>query len=104
MHMPVLPPLVKIEFAPSSAILPDSATATLKPFCTSKSRIPVLAYAPANTTNPGMAMQLSMERAFAIRSALISCGVPAQNIIPESASGAPGASGDEALIGARPKP
>ena len=63
-----------------------------------------MAHAPATSDNPGEAMQLSMQRAFAIRAALISCGVPAQNIIPQSTVGAFGPNSDEALIGVSTKP
>ena len=49
-------------------------------------------------------MQLSMQRAFAIRAALIACGVPAQNIIPQSVGSTAEANGNEALIGVRTQP
>lgn len=103
-HEPVVPPVARIDFAPNSATLPANAASLLKPFCASKSRIPVMARAPATPDNPGMAMQLSMERAFAIRAALISCGVPAQNIVPQSTGGVLGANNNEALIGVPIKP
>lgn len=103
-HVPVLPPTVRIAFAPSSARLPANAVAMLQPFCATKSRIPILARAPAMPDNPGEAMQLSMQRAFAIRAALISCGVPAQNIIPQSTGGISGADSNVALIGAHTTP
>lgn len=105
LHRPVSPPLVvKLDFAPNSAILPAGAAATLKPFCTAKGQVPILAHAPSMPDNPGMAMQLSMQRAFAIRAALIACGVPAQNIIPQSTDGVSGADGNEALVGAHVRP
>lgn len=99
-----LPPVVQINFAPNSAALPAGALAMLKPFCASSARIPLLARAPATPDAPSEAMQLSMQRAFALRAALMSCGVPAQNIIPQSTVGALGPNSDEALIGAMTKP
>lgn len=101
--IPVIPPVARIDFAPGSADLPAEADATLKPFCTSPYRIPVLAQAPADPANPFAAMKLSMQRAFAIRAALIACGVSAQNIIPQADTSATGANSDEAMIGARIK-
>lgn len=101
--IPVMPPVARIDFAPGSADLPAGAAASLKPFCTTPYRIPVMAQAPADPSNPFAAMKLSMQRAFAIRAALIACGVSAQNIIPQADASATGANSDEAMIGARIK-
>lgn len=104
LHNRVWPPAAKIDFAPNSAILPPNAISTIKHFCTNNNRITIVARAPIIPGNPGVAMQLSMERAFAIRAALISCGVPAQNIIPQSTGGVSGANNNEAVIGGPPQP
>lgn len=101
---PVAPSTIKIEFAAGSASLPAGTDVLLKPFCTSSGRIQILARAPGTPKTPGNAMELSMHRAFAIRAALISCGVLAQNIIPQSAMSASGFNSDESLIGATTKP
>lgn len=104
LHTPPLPPTIKMSFATGSALLPADADARLTAFCTSQSRIWILAHAPGTDETPNSAMQLAMQRAFAIRDALISCGVAAQNIIPQSTVAAPGPGSDEALIGANTKP
>lgn len=104
LHTPRLPPTIKMSFATGSALLPAGADARLTSFCTSKSRIWILAHAPGTDKSTNSAMQLAMQRAFAIRDALISCGVAAQNIIPQSTVAASGPGSDEALIGANTKP
>ncbi|WP_139284744.1 OmpA family protein [Acidocella aminolytica] len=101
---PIIPTLARIQFSPGSATLPASAADTLKPFCASQRSVPVVTRAPADPSDPSSAMRLSMARAFAIRDALIACGVPAQNIIPRAAGTVPGADNNEAQIGASAKP
>lgn len=98
-----MPPVARIDFAPGSADLPAGAEAALKPFCTTPYRIPVLARAPADPANPFSAMKLSMQRAFAVRDALIACGVDAQNIVPQADASAQGTGSNEAMIGAHIK-
>ncbi len=97
-------PVARIEFAPGSATLPAGAIAALKPFCTASAPVPVVARAPTDPNDPSGAMRLSLNRAFAIRDALVACGVPAQNIIPRASGSVPGADENEALIGASATP
>ena len=101
---PVTPPVARIEFGVGSYALPADATRALKPFCTASLQIPVIARAPADPNDPSGAMRLSMNRAFAIRDALIACGVPAQKIIPRAVGSVPGTDDNQAQIGASAAP
>jgi hypothetical protein len=101
---PATPSLVRIEFAPGSAVLPASAAGALQPFCAAGTMVPVVARAPVDPSDPSGAMRLSMARAFAIRDALTACGLPTQNIIPRAAGSVPDADNNEAQIGASAKP
>lgn len=103
-HVPALPPMVTIKFAAGSAALPADSAAILKAFCTTQDRIPILAKAPATPDNPGNGMQLSAQRALAVRAALIACGVPAQNIIPQASVDISAMNSNVTLIGAHSSP
>ena len=101
---PTALPIARIEFAPGSAALPAGAASVLKPFCAAGGTVSLVARAPADPADPSSAMRLSMARAFAIRDALTSCGVPASGIIPRAAGTVPGADENQALIGASAAP
>jgi len=101
---PALPAApVALVFAPGSADLPANATAALKPFCTTPGKVAVDARAPNDPSDPSGAMRLSLARALAVQSALASCGVPPQNILPRAQGAVPGQNEDEAVIGGGPK-
>jgi hypothetical protein len=80
---------VVISFAPAAAGLPANAAELLKPYCAGQETAVIDAYAPADSADPSAAMRLSLSRAFALRDALLACGVPAGRIIPR-ADGAAG--------------
>ncbi|MGE4481799.1 hypothetical protein [Acidocella sp.] len=103
-HKPSAPPVARLAFAPGSSALPADATSILKPFCSPDARVPILTRVPADSTDASGSMRLAMARAFALRDALIACGVKPQNIIPRAIGGTPGADNNEALIGASAKP
>ena len=51
---------------------------------TSGSPITIDAYAAADPSDPSAAPRLSMARAFALRDALMACGIPSDSIIPRA--------------------
>ncbi len=97
---PVAPPhALTVDFAPGSAALPAGTGAALKPFCESGGVISIDARAPADPNDPSVAMRLSLARAFALRDALTSCGVPSQNILPRALGNVAGQNEDETVLG-----
>ncbi len=97
------PANVDIVFAAGAADLPPGTSATLKAFCakpTPSGFITIDAYAAADPNDPSVAPRLSLSRAFALRDALVACGVPASSIIPR-ADGA-GKNPNVALISVAP--
>jgi len=96
------PPPIALTFAPGSANLPANAAAALKPYCTATTRIGINARAPGDASDPSIAMRLSLARAFAVRDALIACGVPSQNILPRALGTIPGANEDQTVLGTAP--
>ncbi len=100
---PAPPANVEIVFATGAADLPPGTRATLKAFCakpTPSGFITIDAYAAADPNDPSVAPRLSLSRAFALRDALVACGVPSSSIIPR-ADGA-GKNPDVALISVAP--
>jgi hypothetical protein len=96
------PPPIALTFAPGSADLPAGTTSALKPYCSATTRIGINARAPGDASDPSIAMRLSLARAFAVRDALVACGVPSQNILPRALGTIPGANEDETLLGTAP--
>ncbi len=97
------PPVAKISFAAGAADLPAGIAAQIKPFCAKPAPqgfITIDAYAAADPSDPSAAPRLSMARAFALRDALVACGVPTASIIPR-ADGV-GKNPDTAQISAAP--
>jgi hypothetical protein len=80
------PPSAAVTFASGASDLPPGITAQLKPFCAKDEAGPITidAYAAADPSDPSAAPRLSMARAFALRDALVACGVPSANIIPRA--------------------
>jgi len=93
---------IALTFAPGSAALPAGATTAIKPYCHPAARLGILARAPGDASDPSIAMRLSLARAFAVRDALVACGVPAQNIIPRALGTVPGQNEDQTLLGTAP--
>ena len=93
------PQALVVAFAPGSATLPAGTTAALKPFCETRGVIGIDARAPADPSDPSLAMRLSLARALALRDALTSCGVASQNILPRALGSVPGKNDDEAVLG-----
>ncbi|MDD2795155.1 hypothetical protein [Acidocella sp.] len=93
------PQALVVAFAPGSATLPAGTTAALKPFCEARGVISIDARAPADPSDPSLAMRLSLARALALRDALTSCGVASQNILPRALGSMPGKNDDEAVLG-----
>ena len=85
---PVAPPAnVEIVFAAGAADLPPGTSAELKAFCAKPAPsgfITIDAYAAADPNDPSVAPRLSLSRAFALRDALVACGVPSASIIPRA--------------------
>jgi hypothetical protein len=84
---PAPPANVDIVFAAGAADLPPGTSATLKAFCakpTPSGFITIDAYAAAEPNDPSAAPRLSLSRAFALRDALVACGVPSASIIPRA--------------------
>jgi outer membrane protein OmpA-like peptidoglycan-associated protein len=83
---PVMP-AVTVGFAPGGADLTAGAPAALQPICKAahdNGYVSIDAYAPADSTDPSAAMRLSLSRAFAVREALIKCGLPLARLIPRA--------------------
>ncbi len=81
------PPVAEISFAAGASDLPPGIIAQLKPFCaklTPSGPITIDAYAAADPNDPSAAPRLSMARAFALRDALMACGIPSASIIPRA--------------------
>ncbi len=80
------PPVAKISFAAGAADLPAGIAAQIKPFCAKPAPgfITIDAYAAADPSDPSAAPRLSLARAFALRDALVACGVPSASIIPRA--------------------
>jgi hypothetical protein len=101
---PLAPPAnVEIMFAAGAADLPSGTRVALKAFCAKPAPagfITIDAYAAADPDDPSVAPRLSLSRAFALRDALVACGVPSASIIPR-ADGA-GKNPDVALISVAP--
>jgi len=98
---PVGPPkTMAVDFADGSSALPADAAAALKPFCSYGGTISVNAHAASDATNPSDAMRLSLQRALAIRDALVACGVPSSKILP-MAMGAAG--GTQTMVATGPQ-
>jgi hypothetical protein len=95
----VTPQALVVDFAPGSASLPAGTGAALKPFCEAHGVIGIDARAPADPSDPSIAMRLSLARALALRDALSSCGVASQNILPRALGSVPGKNEDEAVLG-----
>jgi hypothetical protein len=85
---PVPPPAnVEVVFAAGAADLPPGTSAELKAFCAKPAPagfITIDAYAAADPNDPSVAPRLSLSRAFALRDALVACGVPSASIIPRA--------------------
>lgn len=84
---PAPPASAEVTFAAGASDLPPGIIAELKPFCTSQAPagpITVDAYAAADPSDPSAAPRLSMARAFALRDALMACGIPSASIIPRA--------------------
>ncbi len=85
---PVAPPAnVEVVFAAGASDLPAGAGAQLKAFCAKPAPagfITIDAYAAPDPTDPSVAPRLSLSRAFAVRDALVACGVPSSSIIPRA--------------------
>lgn len=97
--------VVPIEFAPQSAVVSPEALKALQPFChASATTLPLITRAPGAQDNMANTMQLAMQRALALRTALIACGVPAHIIIPYAVGTVAGADNNQALIGVSPPP
>jgi outer membrane protein OmpA-like peptidoglycan-associated protein len=90
---------VTLAFAPGSADLPANATAALKPYCTATGAIAIDARAPTDPADPSAAMRLSLSRALAVQTALTSCGVPAQKILPRALGDVPGQDENAIVVG-----
>lgn len=100
---PAPPANVAIVFASGADDLPPGIGAQLKAFCAKPAPagfITIDAYAAADPNDPSVAPRLSLSRAFALRDALVACGVPSASIIPR-ADGA-GKNPDVALISVAP--
>ncbi len=94
-----VPATIAISFTAGSSSLPATAVTTLKPLCTHPAAaINIDAYAPADISDPSSAPRLSMTRAFAIRDALVACGVPSQNIIPRADGSVTGKDPNTAIL------
>ena len=93
------PQALVVDFPPGSASLPAGTGAALKPFCESHGVIGIDARAPADPSDPSVAMRLSLARALALRDALTSCGVASQNILPRALGSVPGMNEDQAVLG-----
>jgi hypothetical protein len=89
---------VTLMFAEGSADLPASAAPTLKPYCRAGGVLAIDARAAGDPSDPSVAMRLSLARAMAVRGALVSCGVPAANIIPRALGQVPGVNNDETQL------
>jgi hypothetical protein len=84
---PASPASAEVTFAAGGSDLPTGIIAELKPFCTSSAPagpITIDAYAAADPSDPSAAPRLSMARAFALRDALMACGIPSASIIPRA--------------------
>lgn len=102
---PATPLVAHVEFAPGSAVVSPDALKALEPFChAGTNNVPLITRAPGATENLANTMQLAMQRALALRTALIACGVPAQTIIPYAVGTVAGADNNQALIGVSPSP
>ncbi len=89
-------PAVTLSFAPGGADLPSGAPAALQPVCKAAHTagyVAIDAYAPADSADPSAAMRLSLSRAFAVREALIGCGIPLARVIPRADGAAGGDTG-----------
>ncbi len=81
---PAPPPVAEISFTAGAADLPPGIIAQLKPFCAKLAPggpITIDAYAAADPSDPSAAPRLSLARAFALRDALMACGIPSASII-----------------------
>lgn len=97
--------MVRITFAPGSAAISAAAQKSLQPVCSkTTTSLPLITRAADRNGNTANAMQLAMERALALRAALIACGVPPQSIIPYAVGPIAGADNNQALIGVSPTP
>jgi hypothetical protein len=76
------PAPVTLAFLAGSAALPAGTAGALKPFCTTGFSVNIGAHALANPASPSAPMRLSLARAFAVRDALVACGVPLAQILP----------------------
>jgi hypothetical protein len=85
---PAPPPAnVTIVFAVGADDLPPGIGAQLKAFCAKPAPagfITIDAYAAADPNDLSVAPRLSLSRAFALRDALVACGVPSASIIPRA--------------------
>jgi hypothetical protein len=100
---PPVPLIALIHFTSKASGLPGPASAALKPFCGySGGLVTINAYAEADPSDPSLAARLSLDRAFAIRDALIACGLPSARIIPKANGAAKTADPNAALISVTP--
>jgi outer membrane protein OmpA-like peptidoglycan-associated protein len=91
--LPALPGAVVLRFGAGESDLPAAAAAALAPVCKAAAAgnmVAIDAYAPADASDPSVAMRLSLTRALAVRGALAACGVPPTHILAR----ADGAAGD----------
>ncbi len=82
--LPKAPARAAVTFAAGGSDLPPGIIAQLKPFCTDTAPsgpITIDAYAAADPSDPSAAPRLSMARAFALRDALMACGIPSASIV-----------------------
>jgi len=81
------PASAEVTFAAGASDLPPGIISELKPFCSNSAPagpITIDAYAAADPSDPSAALRLSMARAFALRDALMACGIPSASIIPRA--------------------
>lgn len=84
---PPPPASAEVTFAAGASDLPPGIIAELKPFCGNPAPagpITIDAYAAADPSDPSAAPRLSMARAFALRDALMACGIASSSIIPRA--------------------
>jgi outer membrane protein OmpA-like peptidoglycan-associated protein len=88
-----------VSFAPGAAALADSGTAEVRHLAAAvhpgpNTTFDVAAHAPASGDDPSAARRLSLDRALAVRAALIAVGVPAANVYLRALGAPPPAQAD----------
>ena len=95
------PHAVALRFAAGSAVLPAGMAASLKPVCAAAEPSGIVnidAPAPGAPGDPSVAMRLSMQRAFAVRDALVACGISPSRIVPRATGASGGGDLDTARV------